>query len=749
MSKIELPNVTGGYNLSTINNNFQKIEDALNKEVLYRKGYLGEPNEMQTNLDMNGKQILNVVTGTSPSDLATRGYVDEEVAEERVYVDQQLGLVNSELDTKYDKTGGPVFGDINLNGHKLIGASEVQTSKTSTSILEINGVPVVPGNSVIDPYNGTREALRRSYAEAGYNLVDGSFKAGGTITTATDVLLYEADGKAYSFSGILPHTVDGDSAPSDETGMWTDRSTAPNAFKQAGAGSVERTSQDKMRETLSPADKGAVAGGVIDATAAFQKCLDEAVAPAIDLDLCGNTYAITTVNIPNAKPVRVKNGRIIVKGAGSLGLSKRTTESPQSGGAFARYDLVCDNIQFERSESGGACVDIKLAWQDSTAGIVLTPSCNFDLKNGAVGVRASRSFFNRINGRFNMDATSVGFLADSSEIVPGDAYPSCPFITTFENGSFSGGIGFDNIRSSEPTIWNSFEGFTFTSGWTFYASQCFAAKYNFLQFNGTHMVSAKTVLDSGNNTVICGGYWDRQAGEGNVLTFKRTVRDVQQVAIGGGVQFNAQGTAGELIEFTDAGAFAGTVMTNINIDSILFIGGINDVAQRIDGIHFNDATVRNVNITGAQNFQSMYACLRFSKSINRSSIKAFEARDVSWYADGVAIGFGTPNTNLNRFDGVYNVYTLDIWVPNYIATAASEPIHKQLITFPNMMRPPVAVISGLTEPFGAGNFTLTAPVTYRNSVEIDLIKNASAPGNGRGGCGATLTLDASQYLAPL
>ena len=626
------------------------------------------------------------------------------------------------------------------------------------------------GNSTNEVTGQVRPTYNKVMKKIGFRPGSGDFTTGFTIMPGErDITWYDPVSlNWYSYLGVIPTggypvapvtspVGNVDWAPrTDQAEYVLLRNELANpggsdivGFQQAGAGAVSRTAEDKMRETLSPADKGAVAGGVIDATAAFQKCLDEAVAQAIDLDLCGNTYAITTVNIPNAKPVRVKNGRIIVKGAGSLGLSKRTTESPQSGGAFARYDLVCDNIQFERSESGGACVDIKLAWQDSTAGIVLTPSCNFELKNGAVGVRASRSFFNRINGRFNMDATSVGFLADSSEIVPGDAYPSCPFITTFENGSFSGGIGFDNIRSSEPTAWNSFEGFTFTSGWAFYASQCFAAKYNFLQFNGTHMVSAKTVLDSGNNTVICGGYWDRQAGEGNVLTFKRTVRDVQQVAIGGGVQFNAQGTAGELIEFTDAGAFAGTVMTNINIDSILFIGGINDVAQRIDGIHFNDATVRNVNITGAQNFQNMYACLRFSKSINRSSIKAFEARDVSWYADGAAIGFGTPNTNFNRFDGVYNVYTLDIWVPNYIATAAIEPIHKQLVTFPSMMRPPVAVISVLTEPFGSGNFTLTAPVTYRNSVEIDLIKNASAPGNGRGGCGATLTLDASQYIAPL
>lgn len=43
-----------------------------------------------------------------------------------------------------------------------------------------------------------REALRRSYAEAGYTLVSGSFEAGGTLVNANDVLLQESTGKAFS-----------------------------------------------------------------------------------------------------------------------------------------------------------------------------------------------------------------------------------------------------------------------------------------------------------------------------------------------------------------------------------------------------------------------------------------------------------------------------------------------------------------------------------------------------------------------
>ena len=58
-----------------------------------------------------------------------------------------------------------------------------------------------------------REALRRSYAEAGYNLVDGSFEQGGTVAAANDVLLHLATGLAFSWNGMLPYTVPAKSTP--------------------------------------------------------------------------------------------------------------------------------------------------------------------------------------------------------------------------------------------------------------------------------------------------------------------------------------------------------------------------------------------------------------------------------------------------------------------------------------------------------------------------------------------------------
>lgn len=67
-----------------------------------------------------------------------------------------------------------------------------------------------------------REALRRSYAEAGYFLADGSFEVGGALAKATDVLLYEAEGKAYSWGGALPKIVPAGSTPTSTGGVGDD-----------------------------------------------------------------------------------------------------------------------------------------------------------------------------------------------------------------------------------------------------------------------------------------------------------------------------------------------------------------------------------------------------------------------------------------------------------------------------------------------------------------------------------------------
>lgn len=103
-----------------------------------------------------------------------------------------------------------------------------------------------PDMSVIDPQTAItilgpqcREALRRSYAEAGYTLVAGSFEQGGVVTTSTDVLLLESSGVAYYWTGSFPQTV------------------APSSSPQQGWQSVAATT---LRNSLSASSGSALVG---------------------------------------------------------------------------------------------------------------------------------------------------------------------------------------------------------------------------------------------------------------------------------------------------------------------------------------------------------------------------------------------------------------------------------------------------------------------------------------------------------
>lgn len=61
MAKITLPNITAGYSSATsINNAFAQLEAELQGKVLYRDNPVGEPNTLETELDLNNNAISNV-----------------------------------------------------------------------------------------------------------------------------------------------------------------------------------------------------------------------------------------------------------------------------------------------------------------------------------------------------------------------------------------------------------------------------------------------------------------------------------------------------------------------------------------------------------------------------------------------------------------------------------------------------------------------------------------------------------------
>jgi len=60
MAKITLPNISSGFNtVNAFNNAFNQIEQEFQNKVLYRDNPSGEPNQMSSDIDMNGNKILN------------------------------------------------------------------------------------------------------------------------------------------------------------------------------------------------------------------------------------------------------------------------------------------------------------------------------------------------------------------------------------------------------------------------------------------------------------------------------------------------------------------------------------------------------------------------------------------------------------------------------------------------------------------------------------------------------------------
>ena len=88
MAKIDLSNITSGYNLTKINENFQKVEDALNGEVLYRDNPDGEDNSLQSDLDANNKRILNLPDPISASEPIRKQEWDQTVGLAEQYRDE-------------------------------------------------------------------------------------------------------------------------------------------------------------------------------------------------------------------------------------------------------------------------------------------------------------------------------------------------------------------------------------------------------------------------------------------------------------------------------------------------------------------------------------------------------------------------------------------------------------------------------------------------------------------------------------
>ena len=104
MSKITLPTITAGYNsASQLSTAFDDIEAEFQSKVLYRDNPTGEPNAMESQLDMNNNSIVNVGA-------LEVGGVDYIAAMQTIYNDY-LALTDSVTVSTESPSGG-ADGDI-------------------------------------------------------------------------------------------------------------------------------------------------------------------------------------------------------------------------------------------------------------------------------------------------------------------------------------------------------------------------------------------------------------------------------------------------------------------------------------------------------------------------------------------------------------------------------------------------------------------------------------------------------------
>jgi hypothetical protein len=567
MAKITLNDVNNINSVSIINDNFDKIEAELQDKILYRNNPTGEPNGIQTDLDMNGKRLLNV-GGVIPATTSFPAkYFGSYVSNPSLGPDG-LPPTSGAL---YFRTGVPFPALMVFDGGNWVEASPT-TINTVTSISP---------------------ALFASSSEVGV----------GASTT-----------KVVSPSSIF-----------NSIGVNTFWSAVSNfvvktftAFKSLGTGAVDRTIQSKLQESVSFYDFGAIGDGVADDTTAVNNAYAYHVISGTPLKPGKGTFLVSSVlawDFGNGIKINIKgSGRrnTILKSTYSAGVPFLWT------GANTFYSHV-SGIGLEGSNATGPILQIgKNDYSDAFNSCNFVEICvnNSSLNDNAEGTRLNYVLQSKIDIVSNVGGTGRPGQATA----PGHGKANVIRQACFNEIKLAGGQANVGLYLTNGyTFGNTFIGSDMEEVYTAVKIDSANATRNvFLggQFIGTNCIDAT----AGNNNVFLVPNLSPYAG-GSVFNGSnnvgiKVVTDISSQAVDQFVNIDKVGGGGayQLIQGPGSNISGATVTKGT--------GGID---------WYNDAGGHLASVAGASGVSVNYIQLRSSSSGTPAQVLALGDANANLY----------------------------------------------------------------------------------------------------------------------
>lgn len=177
MAKIDLNYVKGGFNLSQINANFDKIENTLNDKVLFRDNPEGEPNQMESDLDMNGNRIYNLPAPVLEHEPARKKDIEDFI--EIIGSRKTLRVLDKDI---------PPFPEVAVRRNKLVSfdengnptvqfPSDDSATQLRSELLAPTGANLIGFNSPKGPVQTVQDHLDMMYYGIS-NIRDPQFEGG-------------------------------------------------------------------------------------------------------------------------------------------------------------------------------------------------------------------------------------------------------------------------------------------------------------------------------------------------------------------------------------------------------------------------------------------------------------------------------------------------------------------------------------------------------------------------------------------